>query len=359
VAAHTHSHHDGAHERSHAYTLGKGSERDYYAVLGVADDASAEEIRQAFRALAKRWHPDHFATASPAEQAHAERRMREVNEAYDVLGDPARRHAYELSRREAIPWDAQPDEGRDDPDDHAGGYSVYGAVAARAANPNGAGQALAVLCIVFAVALGASLLAKGPAAGLWGFVQVGALFGLLALAYVFFQDDSFIARAATAYMEGEPRGYRNTQQVPRPITHVYTAPPTAYMHTGPVAGEEQHDTLDFERMVDDALASVPEEFRAQMENLVVRVEEEPSEDDLRSGEVPPGHTLLGLYHGVPLTRQGFRGTGPEVITIYRGPIERHCYHDPQRIRAQVRATVLHELAHHFGIDHDDMPAWVK
>ena len=51
--------------------------------------------------------------------------------------------------------------------------------------------------------------------------------------------------------------------------------------------------------------------------------------------------------------------GPEVISIYRWPLERYCGDDPNRIRAQVLATVLHELAHHFGIDHDDMPEWVK
>ncbi|HKB46326.1 MAG TPA: metallopeptidase family protein, partial [Ktedonobacterales bacterium] len=69
--------------------------------------------------------------------------------------------------------------------------------------------------------------------------------------------------------------------------------------------------------------------------------------------------LLGLYHGVPLTLQGVHGAGPEYVSIYRGPIERHCHYDPDAIREQVRATVLHELAHHFGIDHDDMPDWVK
>jgi predicted Zn-dependent protease with MMP-like domain len=63
---------------------------------------------------------------------------------------------------------------------------------------------------------------------------------------------------------------------------------------------------------------------------------------------------------VDVTRQGAAGAPqPEVITIYRRPIERYCRGDPDRIREQVRRTVLHELAHHFGIDHDAMPDWIR
>jgi predicted Zn-dependent protease with MMP-like domain len=115
----------------------------------------------------------------------------------------------------------------------------------------------------------------------------------------------------------------------------------------------------FERLVDEALATVPSELAAYLENVLVRVEDEPSADDLKSVNVPPGHTLLGLYHGVPLTHHFGQGASPEVITIYRKPIEHVSRNRPARIRAQVRATVLHELAHHFGIDHDEMPSWVK
>jgi predicted Zn-dependent protease with MMP-like domain len=69
--------------------------------------------------------------------------------------------------------------------------------------------------------------------------------------------------------------------------------------------------------------------------------------------------LLGLYEGVPLTHQGARGHPPEVITIFEHSIESYCHEDPDRIRYQVRATVFHELAHHFGMSHEAMPAWVK
>ncbi len=363
VAAHTHPHSNGAHEPHRLEALDSGTP-DYYAVLGISEDASGDEIRQAFRVQAKRWHPDLFINASPEERAQAERHMKAVIEAHTVLGDPVQRHEYERSRRETTSWHTDHTDHSHafayDPQHHDAGSrverdSIYGEGDRRAVNTNGAGQALAVLCILLAVGIGAHLLAKGPAAGIWGMIQLGALFGLLALAWVLAQDDSVLARAANAYMEAEPRSARHAHPVPRPATH----PPSHTGHTHPQATPEADGALDFGRLVDDALATVPEEFVSRMENVVVRVEEEPSEDDLRSGEVPPGYTLLGHYHGVPLTRQGVYATGPEVISIYRGPIERHCGHDPERIRKQVRATVLHELAHHFGIDHDDMPEWVK
>jgi predicted Zn-dependent protease with MMP-like domain len=70
--------------------------------------------------------------------------------------------------------------------------------------------------------------------------------------------------------------------------------------------------------------------------------------------------LLGLYQGVPTTKQNiWQAHMPEVITLYQGPIERYCLFSPARIQHQVRATLLHEIAHHFGMDHDEMPIWVK
>jgi predicted Zn-dependent protease with MMP-like domain len=68
-------------------------------------------------------------------------------------------------------------------------------------------------------------------------------------------------------------------------------------------------------------------------------------------EPPPGQALLGLYHGVPLTRRtsGYAGVPPDKISIYRGPLERHYGDDPPLLRRQIRRVVLHELAHHFGI----------
>jgi predicted Zn-dependent protease with MMP-like domain len=97
----------------------------------------------------------------------------------------------------------------------------------------------------------------------------------------------------------------------------------------------------FEELVEDAIDSLPRDLRDFMENVAVVVEDEP----------PPGLPLLGLYQGVPLTRRtsGYAGVPPDKITIYRGPLERRAGGDPERLQAEVRHVVVHEIAHHFGI----------
>jgi predicted Zn-dependent protease with MMP-like domain len=104
---------------------------------------------------------------------------------------------------------------------------------------------------------------------------------------------------------------------------------------------ETDQRVAFELAVEDALDTLPEELASLLSNVAVTVEDEP----------PPGQRLLGLYQGVPLTRRtsDYAGVLPDKITIYRGPLERLYGSDPERLRRQVRRTVLHEIAHHFGI----------
>jgi predicted Zn-dependent protease with MMP-like domain len=116
----------------------------------------------------------------------------------------------------------------------------------------------------------------------------------------------------------------------------------------------------FEQLVKEALASIPPEFHEQMENVLVRVQYEPGEEVMQRVGIKEGYSLLGLYEGVPLTTYGqARAPHPEIITIYQRTIEAYCHGDPDRIREQVRHTVLHEVAHHFGIDHEEMPIWIR
>ncbi len=105
----------------------------------------------------------------------------------------------------------------------------------------------------------------------------------------------------------------------------------------------------FERLVEEALDSLPEEIAARMENVEVVLEDEPPLEEL--ARLPRGVTLFGLYHGIPLTRRGnnYAGVLPDRISIYQGPIERRAG-SAEAIRVQVRKTVIHEIAHHFGID---------
>jgi predicted Zn-dependent protease with MMP-like domain len=107
----------------------------------------------------------------------------------------------------------------------------------------------------------------------------------------------------------------------------------------------------FARLVAEALDSLPPEIAAQMENVEVVVEPYPTRAQLAAGGVPRGHTLFGLYEGVPRTgrTRGYGMVLPDKITIFQRPIEAHCRTE-EEIRAQVRRTVVHEIAHHFGID---------
>jgi predicted Zn-dependent protease with MMP-like domain len=100
----------------------------------------------------------------------------------------------------------------------------------------------------------------------------------------------------------------------------------------------------FARLVARALDDLPAEFREQMRNIEIVVEDEPSPEQLRGdGE------LLGLYEGVPLTDRGaMEPYLPDRISIFRGPIERISA-SPRRQADIVRDTVVHEIAHHFGI----------
>ena len=99
---------------------------------------------------------------------------------------------------------------------------------------------------------------------------------------------------------------------------------------------------EFERLVRNAIEALPEQFRKRLENVEIVIEDSPGNDH-----------LLGLYHGVPLLNRGSGYTGflPDKITIYRLPLERRA-RTPEELAEQVRHTVWHEIAHHFGISDD-------
>jgi len=102
---------------------------------------------------------------------------------------------------------------------------------------------------------------------------------------------------------------------------------------------------EFEEAVADALDSVPSELARQMNNVVVLVEDDVDEERGRGGP------LLGLYEGTPLTERGdwWAGALPDRITIFRNPILAMC-RSREEVVHEVRVTVVHEIAHHFGID---------
>lgn len=110
----------------------------------------------------------------------------------------------------------------------------------------------------------------------------------------------------------------------------------------------------FERLVVEALDSLPPFFQEKMSNVEVLVEDDPDPQLLAEmGMDPVGDTLLGLYQGIPLTeRYNYNLVMPDTITLYQKPIEAVAGGNFDRIRDEVRHTVIHEIAHHFGIDDD-------
>lgn len=107
----------------------------------------------------------------------------------------------------------------------------------------------------------------------------------------------------------------------------------------------------FENLVDEAIDSIPEPLFRYMKNVEILVEEWPTQAQRRSVEIGEGNLLLGLYEGIPLTGRtsNYGLVLPDKITIFRRPILMVTPPNDEAIRSQIRRTVLHEIAHHFGI----------
>ncbi|MEI6472941.1 MAG: metallopeptidase family protein [Holophagaceae bacterium] len=106
---------------------------------------------------------------------------------------------------------------------------------------------------------------------------------------------------------------------------------------------------NFRRLVDEALALIPAEFRPYLEGVAVVIEDWAPDDLLDELGVPEDETLYGLYSGRALT-EGLPEAGdmPPRITLYRGPLLEDCA-DEAELRTEIATTVIHEIAHHFGI----------
>jgi predicted Zn-dependent protease with MMP-like domain len=113
---------------------------------------------------------------------------------------------------------------------------------------------------------------------------------------------------------------------------------------------------EFERVVNEALESLPKRFAEMVENVVIAVEDEPSDEDLESiDDGDDDSELLGIYRGVALTERSHdMQLLPDEIAVFRGPINRVARDRNDAVR-EVRETVIHELGHYFGLDDDEMP----
>ena len=104
----------------------------------------------------------------------------------------------------------------------------------------------------------------------------------------------------------------------------------------------------FDSLVADALDELPGWVQESMDNVAVVVEDRPPEDD---------PDLLGLYEGIAQPdREGYAGVLPDRITLFRSTIEAEAGDDDEELRATIAETVVHEIAHHFGISDERLEA---
>ena len=115
---------------------------------------------------------------------------------------------------------------------------------------------------------------------------------------------------------------------------------------------------EFEDSVAAALESLPEDVAELIENVDILVEDFPSRRQMRENGIRSRYGLLGLYEGVPLPDRtyGYGNVLPDRITIFQGPIEEDCA-TADEVVEQVRDTVVHEVAHYFGISDAQLEEW--
>ena len=119
------------------------------------------------------------------------------------------------------------------------------------------------------------------------------------------------------------------------------------------------DDVKFEKLVGEALDSLPEEFAKKLNNVAVVVEDESTLYQLRKSKILPTSLLFGLYEGVPQTKRGaYYSALPDKITIFKNSIL-YVSKTEEDVREQVRSTVIHEIGHHFGLSDEELRRFRK
>ena len=111
----------------------------------------------------------------------------------------------------------------------------------------------------------------------------------------------------------------------------------------------------FGNVLRQALDDLPGMFRESLRNVAIVVEDRPPDWLLDELDLPPGETLYGFYHGIPLPERSVLDSGnlPDRISVYRGPLMKD-FRDPGELARQIRTTLLHEIGHYFGMDEEDL-----
>jgi predicted Zn-dependent protease with MMP-like domain len=110
----------------------------------------------------------------------------------------------------------------------------------------------------------------------------------------------------------------------------------------------------FQELMNEAIASLPKTHIDKLKNVAILLEDDVSPETRIKMNLQPYQTLLGLYNGVPLSRrQGELGRMPDTITLYKQPILASV-HDIAGLKAQIRHTLWHEIAHYYGLNHTEI-----
>lgn len=109
---------------------------------------------------------------------------------------------------------------------------------------------------------------------------------------------------------------------------------------------------DFDRLIAEALVSLPGEHVKNIENVAIVMADEPTPEQRAKLQLRNDQTLFGLYEGVPLSqRQGMPKTLPDKITLFKGPLTAAASFESD-LKEQVRHTLWHEIGHYYGLDHE-------
>lgn len=109
----------------------------------------------------------------------------------------------------------------------------------------------------------------------------------------------------------------------------------------------------FDAVISEAFDELPKQYTENMKNVAIVMADDPSEDQRVKLRLRCHETLFGLYEGIPLTKRGagYNLVLPDKITLFKNPLL-HSGHDLASFKKQVKHTLWHEIAHHYGLDHD-------
>lgn len=114
---------------------------------------------------------------------------------------------------------------------------------------------------------------------------------------------------------------------------------------------------EFEKLIGEQLDNLPEKYVTGLNNVLITFEDDPTPQQREELKLHCNQTLFGLYQGIPRTQRnnGYNMVVPDKITIFKNPIL-HFVHDENSLKEQIRHTLWHEIAHHYGLDHEHIHA---